>query len=109
MVGGVYVLYFGHHFTCVCGRVLGFRRTMPVVGRTINITADIYELTTKSLKDTFFVSPQPDNNRCFFGHCDSYCDIFHPVCGDKDLLEVRRVITYIICLRFASFDNDSAH
>lgn len=80
-------------------RVLGFRRTMPVVGRVINITADIFDHTTDGLMRTFFVSPEPDNNHCFFGHCKSYCDVFHPVCGDKDQLEVRR-LSFVYCANY---------
>lgn len=70
-------------------RILGFRRAMPVTGRLLNMTSEIYELATANLTKTFFTSPQPDQNLCFYGMlCDQYCDIHHPVCGNKDMLEV---------------------
>lgn len=47
-------------------RVLGFRRTIPVAGRVINITEEIYDLADSSLLKTFFVSPA--GNLCFHGN-----------------------------------------
>ena len=46
-------------------RLLGFRRAVPVSGRRINITADIYELAEHDLLKTFFISPA--GNVCFHG------------------------------------------
>jgi hypothetical protein len=46
-------------------RLLGFRRAVPVSGRKINITEDIYDLADKDLLKTFFVSPA--GNVCFHG------------------------------------------
>jgi hypothetical protein len=46
-------------------RLLGFRRAVPVSGRQVNITRDIYELAETDLLKTFFVSPA--GNLCFFG------------------------------------------
>ena len=46
-------------------RLLGFRRAVPVAGRRINITRDIYELAEHDLLKTFFVSPA--GNVCFHG------------------------------------------
>ena len=46
-------------------RLLGFRRAVPVTGRKINITSDIYELAETDLLKTFFVSPA--GNLCFHG------------------------------------------
>ncbi len=46
-------------------RLLGFRRAVPVAGRKINITRDIYELAEHDLLKTFFVSPA--GNVCFHG------------------------------------------
>lgn len=68
---------------------------MPVVGRIFNMTSEIFEITDRGLKQTFFISPQPDNNHCFYGECKRYCDVFHPVCGKKDLLEVIQSIVFI--------------
>ena len=49
-------------------RLLGFRRAVPVSGRRINITADIYELAEHDLLKTFFISPA--GNVCFHGECE---------------------------------------
>lgn len=38
-------------------RLLGFRRCVPVIGRVLNITSEIYALGDESLLKTFFVSP----------------------------------------------------
>lgn len=46
-------------------QLLGFRRAVPVVGRRINITTDIYELAESDLLKTFFISPA--GNLCFHG------------------------------------------
>ena len=46
-------------------RLLGFRRAVPVTGRHINITTDIYELAEADLLKTFFISPA--GNLCFHG------------------------------------------
>lgn len=61
---------------------------MPCVGRVLNMTSDIYELAQSELKDTFFISPAPDKNQCFYGNCIQFCNIDHPICGKDGLLEV---------------------
>ncbi|KAF2360275.1 FAM20 C-terminal [Trinorchestia longiramus] len=66
-------------------RLLGFRRCVPVVGRTLNMTKELYALATGDLLKTFFISP--DNNLCFHGKCSYYCDTSHAICGNPDLLE----------------------
>ncbi|XP_073995753.1 extracellular serine/threonine protein CG31145 isoform X3 [Rhodnius prolixus] len=66
-------------------RLLGFRRAMPVTGRTLNITTEIYELADDDLLRTFFISPS--NNKCFHGKCTYYCDTGHAICGNPDSLE----------------------
>ncbi|XP_030369881.1 extracellular serine/threonine protein CG31145 isoform X1 [Scaptodrosophila lebanonensis] len=66
-------------------RILGFRRAMPVAGRTLNITTEIYQLADENLLKTFFVSPSL--NLCFHGKCSYYCDTSHAICGNPDLLE----------------------
>lgn len=76
-------------------RILGFRRTMPVVGRLLNMTSEIYDLAKQNLTQTFFTSPQPDRNLCFYGTCSQYCDIDHPICGEKDMLEVHKQKSYL--------------
>ena len=53
-------------------RLLGFRRAIPVTGRTLNITSDIYSLAEGDLLKTFFISPA--GNLCFHGKCSYYCD-----------------------------------
>ncbi|XP_014213675.1 extracellular serine/threonine protein CG31145 isoform X3 [Copidosoma floridanum] len=66
-------------------RLLGFRRGMPVTGRKLNITAEIYQVTDGDILKTFFVSPA--GNLCFHGKCTYYCDTSHAICGDPDTLE----------------------
>ncbi|XP_077396169.1 extracellular serine/threonine protein kinase FAM20C-like isoform X2 [Festucalex cinctus] len=52
-------------------RLLGFNRIPPVVGRLINVTSEIREITTdRKLSRTFFTSPE------------------HPLCGQPHSLEV---------------------
>uniref|UniRef100_A0A3B5A2H4 Extracellular serine/threonine protein kinase FAM20C-like n=1 Tax=Stegastes partitus TaxID=144197 RepID=A0A3B5A2H4_9TELE len=68
-------------------RLLGFNRIPPVVGRLINVTADIREKTTDhKVSRTFFTSPA--GNVCFYGQCEYYCSTEHPVCGRPHMLEV---------------------
>ncbi|XP_016533889.1 extracellular serine/threonine protein kinase FAM20C-like isoform X2 [Poecilia formosa] len=68
-------------------RVLGFNRIPPVVGRLINVTTQIREVTTdERLSRTFFTSPA--GNVCFYGKCEYYCSVEHPVCGRPHALEV---------------------
>ena len=52
-------------------RLLGFRRAVPVTGRKINITTDIYELAEADLLKTFFISPA--GNLCFHGVYSTDC------------------------------------
>ncbi|KAG8222538.1 hypothetical protein J437_LFUL004574 [Ladona fulva] len=67
-------------------RLLGFRRAMPVSGRHLNMTSELYAVSTGDLLNTFFVSPS--ENLCFHGHCSYYCDTAHAICGrPKDALE----------------------
>ena len=66
--------------------ILGFRRAIPVTGRTVNITRDIYALAEGDLLKTFFISPA--GNLCFHGKCSYYCDTSHAICGAPDTLEV---------------------
>ncbi|KAK6643414.1 hypothetical protein RUM43_004919 [Polyplax serrata] len=66
-------------------RLLGFRRAMPVTGRNLNITSELYALVEGELLKTFFVSPS--NNLCFHGKCSYYCDTAHAICGNPDMLE----------------------
>lgn len=66
-------------------RVLGFQRAMPVTGRLINITTEIFEVANSDLMRTSFVSPA--NNLCFHGKCSYYCDTGHAICGNPDTLE----------------------
>ncbi|KAM3598848.1 uncharacterized protein V6R79_023356 [Siganus canaliculatus] len=68
-------------------RLLGFHRIPPVVGRLINVTTEIREITTdRKLSRTFFISPV--GNVCFYGQCEYYCSTEHPVCGRPHALEV---------------------
>merc|ERR1719342_1281353 len=67
-------------------RILGFRRAIPVTGRSLNITKDIYALAEGDLLKTFFISPA--GNLCFHGQCSYYCDTSHAICGSPDTQEV---------------------
>uniref|UniRef100_I3JPJ0 Extracellular serine/threonine protein kinase FAM20C n=1 Tax=Oreochromis niloticus TaxID=8128 RepID=I3JPJ0_ORENI len=68
-------------------RLLSFNRIPPVVGRLINVTTEIKEITTdRRLSKTFFTSPA--GNVCFYGQCEYYCSVEHPVCGQPHMLEV---------------------
>lgn len=66
-------------------RVLSFRRSVPVAGRLLNITSEIYEVADSNLMKTAFTSPA--NNLCFHGKCSYYCDTSHAICGQPDTLE----------------------
>ena len=66
-------------------RLLGFRRSPPVLGRILNMTSEIYSLADDELLKTFFISPA--NNLCFHGKCGYYCDTAHAICGHPDTLE----------------------
>ncbi|XP_065225117.1 extracellular serine/threonine protein CG31145 [Planococcus citri] len=66
-------------------RLLGFRRSMPVTGRQLNLTSEFYKIADAELLKTFFVSPA--NNLCFHGHCSYYCDTSHAICGNPDKVE----------------------
>ena len=58
---------------------------MPVTGRILNITSEIYQLADDDLLKTFFISPS--NNVCFHGKCSYYCDTSHAICGSPDTIE----------------------
>lgn len=58
---------------------------MPVTGRILNMTSEIYHLASSELLKTFFVSPA--GNLCFHGKCSYYCDTAHAICGSPDMLE----------------------
>jgi len=66
--------------------ILGFRRAIPVTGRILNITREIYSMAEGDLLKTFFISPA--GNLCFHGKCSYYCDTSHAICGSPDMLEV---------------------
>ncbi|XP_055300430.1 extracellular serine/threonine protein CG31145-like [Sitodiplosis mosellana] len=68
-------------------RILGFRRAMPVIGRNMNMITEILRLADPSLQKTFFVSPKPDENLCFTGNCQQFCDGYHPICGNGTYIE----------------------
>lgn len=58
---------------------------MPVVGRIVNITTEVYKFADSAMTKTSFTSPA--KNLCFFGDCSYYCDSNHPICGNPDMLE----------------------
>nr|CAI5866966.1 unnamed protein product [Callosobruchus analis] len=66
-------------------RLLGFRRAMPVTGRILNMTTELYQKAEGDLLYTFFISPS--DNMCFHGKCSYYCDTSHAICGHPDTLE----------------------
>jgi Golgi casein kinase, C-terminal, Fam20 len=87
-------------------KVLGFRRAMPVTGRILNVTTEIYQVADEDLLKTFFISPS--NNVCFHGKCSYYCDTSHAICGSPDTLEgsfAAFLPTYEQAQRKVSFSN----
>lgn len=60
---------------------------MPVTGRKINLITDILRLADKTLQSSFFISPKPDENLCFIGICNLYCNDLHPICGKGHMIE----------------------
>lgn len=58
---------------------------MPVTGRLLNMTSELYQKAEGDLLNTFFVSPS--DNLCFHGKCSYYCDTSHAICGNPDTLE----------------------
>merc|ERR1719187_2555385 len=66
-------------------QMLGFRRAVPVTGRILNITSEMYALAEGDLLKTFFISPA--GNLCFHGKCSYYCDTSHAICGHPDMLQ----------------------
>ncbi|XP_048526005.1 extracellular serine/threonine protein CG31145-like, partial [Dendroctonus ponderosae] len=65
--------------------LMGFRRAMPVTGRLLNVTSELYSKAEGDLLSTFFISPS--ENLCFHGKCSYYCDTSHAICGSPDKLE----------------------
>ena len=84
-MGGTSVEKFAFIEQFAVSRLLGFRRAMPVTGRTLNLTTEIYQIADGELLKTFFVSPA--GNICFHGKCSYYCDTAHAICGNPDTLE----------------------
>ncbi|XP_074080811.1 pseudokinase FAM20A isoform X2 [Macrotis lagotis] len=67
-------------------RILDFRRVPPTVGRLLNVTKEILEVTKNEiLQSVFFVSPA--SNVCFFAKCPYMCKTEYAVCGNPHLLE----------------------
>ncbi|XP_077359955.1 pseudokinase FAM20A [Festucalex cinctus] len=67
-------------------RILDFRRVPPVVGRFLNLTGEVLQVTRNDdLRAVFFTSPA--NNTCFFAKCLYACKTEYAVCGSPDLLE----------------------
>lgn len=66
-------------------KILKFRRAMPVTGRLLNISTEIFQVANAELMKTSFISPA--NNLCFHGKCSYYCDTGHAICGQPDVLE----------------------
>ncbi|XP_074871060.1 pseudokinase FAM20A isoform X3 [Carettochelys insculpta] len=67
-------------------RILDFRRVPPTIGRRINVTKDILEVTKNEiLQSVFFISPA--GNVCFFAKCPYMCKTEYAVCGNPHLLE----------------------
>lgn len=77
-------------------RILGFRRAMPVTGRTLNITTEIYHIADEDLLKTFFVSPS--NNLCFHGKCTYLLSVCFCCCRCVTLWLL--TICYCFCVCF---------
>lgn len=87
-------------------RLLGFRRALPVTGRKINIKTEFWGICDSKLNGTFFISEKPDENVCFTGNCEKYCEIDHPICSEGDQLEVS-FIHWINELDYQTFIHNS--
>lgn len=62
---------------------------MPAIGRRINMTTELVNKTTHEINKLLFWLPS-NNSFCFwinYTTCTFYCDIFDPICGEKDILE----------------------
>lgn len=77
-----------------CNSALGSRRAMPAVGRKFNMITDIMRLAETSLQRSFFISKA--KNICLMGDCDIYCDHMHPICAEKDIIEVKTPVHIIL-------------
>ncbi|KAG5682268.1 hypothetical protein PVAND_011632 [Polypedilum vanderplanki] len=66
-------------------KILKFRRAVPIVGRSINLTSELFPVADDELFHTFYISPA--GKVCFTGRCDTYCDSFHGICGNPHMLE----------------------
>ena len=80
-------------------RLLGFRRAVPVTGRKINITTDIYELAETTLLKTFFISPA--GNLCFHGWFFNFVQLLHFFLL-VIILQGNAVTTVILVMPFAA-------
>lgn len=75
-------------------RILGFYRAAPTIGRNVNMVVELLRVSPPRLQRTFFVSPKPDENICFYGTCNLYCDTYHPICGNGNNIEVCLLFFY---------------
>lgn len=48
----------------------------------------LMRISDTDFQHTFYTSGAPDENTCFTGNCKQYCDDYHPVCGNGEILEV---------------------
>lgn len=59
------------------------------------MTTEIEEICDENLKETFFMSPDAANRKCFHGfNCSQYCNVLHPLCGNPDTIEVAMAAFY---------------
>ncbi|BFZ03726.1 hypothetical protein BsWGS_06764 [Bradybaena similaris] len=67
-------------------RVLGFHKSIPVVGRMLNMTSDLATfLADTNVVDSVYTSPA--GNRCFTVHCLLECGPDRPFCGHGNIIE----------------------
>lgn len=68
-------------------QLLGFRRAVPVAGRTMNMFTELFDHIDESFMSQFFFAPPPSKIFCFYGKCSKLCEIDFPFCGNPDYLE----------------------
>lgn len=64
-------------------KLLGFRRAVPVAGRSVNLLKEIYPYVGEDLDDRFFYSPT--ENFCFRGNWLG--SMYLPFCGHPEAID----------------------
>lgn len=76
----------------VIDNALGFRRAVPVAGRSMNIMEDFFPFACEDLMDSTHESL--DKNICFYGKCKKCFEEVRMYCGNPDVF-VASIAAYI--------------